>query len=167
MVGHITFIQDIRIDMQVDQVAACGQIGNRRGQRNARIARGRCCDHHIGGTDQLLFQRVEIAHINHENALGGQGRADVRTNPPLRMTQACGHRHRHPPQHAGDRRLRRIKIAVGVKPDQANPRVNAMGILQTADDAGNVATIAAGQQHCLAGATGRGNRCRNFTTQQA
>jgi hypothetical protein len=98
--------------------------------RDPRLGmRGGGGDDDVGGADELLFRRVEVAHIDHHDAIGRQRRFDVRALAPAGIRQARADRHRHTAEHARAAGFWRVEIAVGVEPDQADARGRAVGVL--------------------------------------
>jgi hypothetical protein len=152
--------------VQVEQIAAIGEIAHCLRQVLAREPGSRRRDDDIRGTDELLLGRVEIAHVDHQDAVGRQRRRLMRQLAPTGVGQPGRDRNRHSAEHAGEGRARRIEIAVGVEPDQTKPRRRTVRLLEPTDHAGNDGAVPADDQYWLARAATRGHRPGDLAADQ-
>jgi hypothetical protein len=150
MVRHEAGVQHIRVDVEVEPVARLGEAIHRRRQGRQRLVQRD--DRHVGRRDQLPLLRVEVAHVDHDDPIGGQRHDLAGQAPPVGVGQPGRHRHRHAAEAAGDRRARRVEVAVGVEPDQAHPRRRAMRRLEAGQRPDHRVAGAAGEERPPAGA---------------
>jgi hypothetical protein len=70
----------------------------------------------ISGSNQLRFSWVEIAYIDHYDAISRQCHIDTRIDAPLRQCQACTDGNWHATEHPRQRCFGGVEVTMSVKP---------------------------------------------------
>ena len=95
MVGHIAFVQNIFVNVEINIFT----LRHKSFHGDPERIRGTGDDRHVGGGNQLCFGGVKVTYINHDNPIGRQGFVDPRIDTPLGQGQAGTDGHRHATQH--------------------------------------------------------------------
>src|SRR5690606_23651831 len=126
-------VEHVEVDVEVDQVGLGGQTPGGGGER--RVVPGY---RHVGRVDEALLVRVEVAHVDHHDPVGGQGDLLPGEQAPGGVAEPRADRDRHAAEHPAEGRARGVEVAVGVEPDQPDARAGTVRLLEPADDAREV-----------------------------
>ena len=147
MARHFPRVQHVHVDVDVDDVRELREALHLMVEVLRPVPEVLHRDHlDIGAVDQVLLQGIGIAHGSHHDVARGQGRLETRLEAQVGQAHAGRNRHRHAAQHAGERCLRRVEIAVSVDEDQPHLERTAgrSRVLQAAEHAHQGAAV--GQQ---------------------